>query len=81
MRLCLAAVFLSACNGCQPAASPTTVSDQSIYDELVEAGCMKADNSGLAAVSAERALNPPVAWMNCLASGGTVAGCAVPCSK
>ena len=35
--------------------------------------------NGVQAVHAERALNPPVAWMNCLSGGGTVAGCAVPC--
>jgi hypothetical protein len=75
------ALALTGCSSCTPAVAPAPPSDSQIFDELVEAGCMKADDSGLAAVSAERALNPPKAWMNCLAGGGTVAGCAVPCQK
>lgn len=76
----LAAVVLTGCNACQSTPTASSPSDQAIYDELTDAGCLLRDDSGLAAVHAERALNPPAAWMNCLSNGGTVAGCAVPCS-
>lgn len=82
MRLILSiAVALAGCT-CQPTSSPTTpLSDQAVYNELVEAGCMAADrDGGLAAVAAEHA-SPNPAYLNCLYNGGTIAGCAVPCTK
>ena len=74
------ALALTGCSSCTPAASPAPT-DQVIASELIEAGCLANDVTAVPAVHAERALNPPVAWMNCLNGGGTVAGCAVPCSK
>jgi hypothetical protein len=59
---------------------PTTPSDQSVYQALVQAGCLKDDDAGLPAVIAEHQLPTPPPWLNCLYSGGTVAGCGVPCS-
>jgi len=73
----LASLALAGCNSCQPPA-PTAPTDTSVYLELVDAGCLKASDGGVAAVAEEHASpNPP--WLNCLYGGGTVAGCAVPC--
>lgn len=74
-------VLLGACNGCQQTPVATSPSDQAIATQLIEAGCLANDDTAVPAVHAERALNPPVAWMNCLSSSGSVAGCQVPCSK
>jgi len=74
-------VLLGACNGCQSTPAATSPSDQQIATELIEAGCLANDDTAVPAVHAERALNPPASWMNCLGGGGTVAGCQVPCSR
>ena len=79
--LLLLLVMLGACNGCQPSQPATSLTDQQIATELIEAGCLANDDTAVPAVHAERALNPPASWMNCISSGGTVAGCRVPCSK
>jgi hypothetical protein len=79
-RLLLLALLATGLCGCPSTPSPSSPSDQQIYSELVEAGCMKEDDSGLDAVTRERALNPPKAWMNCLSGGGTVSACGVPCT-
>ena len=85
MRLILLVLVLvgacGACSSCQPAPTPALPTDQALYFEMVDAGCMAPDDGGPAYFTKERTLNPPPAWFNCLASGGTVAGCAVPCSK
>ncbi|HXB28048.1 MAG TPA: hypothetical protein VNV25_25180 [Gemmatimonadaceae bacterium] len=67
--------------GCQPSQPATSLTDQQITAELVDAGCFPGNASDLAAVHAERAKDPPAAWMDCLAGGGTVAGCTVPCTR
>lgn len=78
MKLGIAILGLAA--GCQPSsAPPSTPTDQAIYTQLVEAGCLAADGSSPQDVTKERSANPPPAWFNCLANGGTVAGCNVPC--
>jgi hypothetical protein len=78
MKALFAAMLLTGCNACQPAAT-AAATDQSVYSALVEAGCMMADpDGGVAAVAAEHA-SPNPAWINCLYNGGTVGGCAVPC--
>jgi hypothetical protein len=64
--------------GCTKTA-PAMPSDETIYEALVDAGCLTASDTGLAAVREERTVQPPPAWMNCLSNGGTVAGCGVPC--
>ena len=71
-------VALAGCNACQPAAAPV-VTDQVVYSALVDGGCLVASDGGLAAVAAEHA-GPNPAYLNCLYSGGTVAGCNVPCA-
>jgi hypothetical protein len=63
-----------------PSTPPSSPTDQSVYRALVDAGCVKDDDAGLPAVIAEHQLPTPPPWLNCLYSGGTVAGCAVPCS-
>jgi hypothetical protein len=78
------AVLLAGCDSCQPAVSPPPPppTAQTIYAEIVEAGCLAPDpDGGIAAVQGEMALRPPPAWMQCLQDGGTVAACAVPCIK
>lgn len=72
------AIFLGACNGCQPPAPVST--DTSVYQQLVEAGCLASSDSGVAAVAAEHA-SPNPTWLSCLYNGGTVQGCAVPCGR
>jgi hypothetical protein len=67
--------------GCQPTPAVTSPTDQTIASSLIEAGCLANDSTAVPAVHAERALNPPKAWMNCLNGGGSVAGCAVPCAR
>ena len=75
----VAALMLAGCNACQPAASPP--SDSQIYQELVDAGCLTAASDDIGYVTRERALANPPAWFTCLAGGGTVQSCGVPCSK
>ena len=72
---------LAGCGSCQPSQPATSLTDQQIATELVEAGCLANDDTAVPAVHAERALNPPAAWMDCIASGGSVTGCQVPCSR
>jgi hypothetical protein len=72
-----AVVALAGCNSCQPPALPTAT-DQSVYNALVDAGCLGPSDGGVAAVAAEHA-SPNPAWLNCMYNGGTVGGCQVPC--
>jgi hypothetical protein len=65
---------------CQPSSAPAAMTDQSVYNELVDAGCLAASDGGVAAVAAERA-SPNPAWLNCLYGGGSITGCQVPCTK
>ena len=62
-----------------PPTTPTT--PVSIYGALVDAGCLAADDSGLAAVQAESQIDAAPSWFGCLLEGGTVTGCNVPCSS
>jgi hypothetical protein len=78
-----AALALAACDACsqpQPPQPPTT--DQKVYGELVEAGCLQATDGGLAAVAHDHTLGPAQpAWLACLYDGGSIQQCAVPCTK
>ena len=67
------ALALTGCSSCTPAVAPPTPT--SIYQELVDAGCLVPSEGGVAAVTAELALRPPPVWMQCLANGGSVAAC------
>lgn len=71
------AVLLSAIVGCaKPAPTPTPT----IYTTLVQAGCLDPnDDAGLSAVQRGLLSDAQPPWFACLADGGTVAGCGVPC--
>ena len=84
----------AACGACTPApppnpAPPIEVSDApsenvppaSIYLELTEAGCLAPDDSGegLAGVVDLEFSDAEPPWLSCMAAGGTVGNCAVPC--
>lgn len=86
MPLAVAAAALAAlmgCSGCQPgppAPQPPPTLDQTIYGELVEAGCLAPDPAtGVSSVASEHAMPDQPAWLACLYDGGTIAGCNVPC--
>ena len=68
--LCVAAT-------CAP--PPSRPSPSAIWGELVDAGCAAADPDGGAYVAADLAGDASPAWMLCLADGGSVPGCGVPC--
>lgn len=54
-------------------------SSPAVYGELVDAGCLQADDSGEQAIVDTYAQPGHPAWLDCLFAGGTVAGCGVPC--
>ena len=56
------------------------VPPSTIYDELTDAGCYRANDAGLSWVTKEVTQSSPPAWAVCLREGGTVPGCGVPCS-
>lgn len=59
--------------------SPSPATAQTVYDRLVEAGCLTSSPDGVQAVSDEHADSEQPAWMACMFRGGTVAACGVPC--
>lgn len=69
-----AAIALSGCS--KPASGP---SSEVIAAELVEAGCAKASPTLAQSVAAELEAGAAPAWASCLAEGGSVSGCSVPC--
>lgn len=73
-------LLVAGCSGC-PNQTPPAPTDTSVYQTLVTAGCMKADDAGdgVTAVAQEHALPTPPAWLSCLYQGGTVQSCGVPC--
>lgn len=80
------AVGLSACSSCQPTPSPTPPPAPpdpravTIYNELVEAGCLAPDpDAGVSSVAAEHASDASPSWLTCLYNGGSVKACGVPC--
>ncbi len=66
--------------GCPTTPTPTTQPPAVIYGELVDAGCLQATDSGLEAIQQAIATPGAPAWFSCLANGGTVASCHVPCN-
>jgi hypothetical protein len=81
VKAALCAVGLIGCNTCQPTPSPAPppTTDQMVYGELVDAGCLGASDGGVTAVATEHALSSAPTWLSCLYDGGTVTSCAVPC--
>lgn len=69
--------LIGACACSRPSQTPPGASG--IYFELVEAGCMAPSDSGVASVAEGLASDAAPSWFSCLAEGGTVSGCAVPC--
>lgn len=63
--------------GCSKPAPPASA--PSVYNELVEAGCIAPDDASYAAVQEGLQSDAQPPWFACLADGGTVAGCSVPC--
>ncbi len=63
-----------------PPPAPTTLTPAINYSELVEGGCYKASDAGIAVVTQESQMTPPPAWFGCLQEGGTIAGCGTPCT-
>lgn len=79
--LVLAAMAMAA--GCKPAPSPgppQPPTADTVYEALVDAGCLAPTADGVDAVAEEHALGGD-AWLDCLYDGGTVRACAVPCSS
>jgi hypothetical protein len=75
---CVASALVAAA-ACVPSppASPTA---STVYGELVDAGCLAATDSGLAAVQAEHDTDAAPPWFDCLWDGGSVTACDVPCT-
>lgn len=70
---------LLACS--KPGPPAVTVTNESVYAALVEAGCLASEDGGVAYVQQEHSLPDQPAWLACLYDGGTVAGCGVPCDQ
>jgi len=75
--LALSLVLFAGCKPTPPASSTPTPAQ--IAGSLVEAGCVAASPTLVQSVQAELEAGSPPTWASCLAAGGTVAGCAVPC--
>ena len=73
---CLAQALFGLVGCSKPASGP---SSDVIAAELVEAGCAKASPTLAQSVAAELEAGAAPAWASCLAEGGSVSGCFVPC--
>ena len=75
----LVAAGLVAFAACQ-SSLPT---DASVYQALVEGGCLaSAPDGGIAAVHAEHVAPDEPAWLACMyVAGSTIKTCAVPCTR
>jgi hypothetical protein len=62
--------------GCTPSTGPTP---QSVYQSLVDAGCLAASADGVASLEAEHIRTDQPTWLACMYAGGSVPSCAVPC--
>jgi hypothetical protein len=70
----LVLVSIGSCLGCRP-----SVSAADVYNELVAANCMTADDDGGVAAIAEEHGYHDRPWLECMFDGGTVVSCVVPC--
>lgn len=66
---------------CQNPPSPAPTPAQAVYGEMVEAGCLAPSDSGAYWVAQEIAMSNPPAWVTCLADGGRILACGVPCTR
>lgn len=60
---------------------PATLPPATVYDELVEAGCLSPDDSGegLLGVVEDEHSDAEETWLVCLFAGGTTNACGAPC--
>ena len=72
----VAAATITACRT-QPIQPPTTAA--ALAAEIVEAGCVLPSATLTASIQAEMTSDASPPWLQCLADGGTIAACAVPC--
>ena len=76
----LALILFGACKPSPaPAPAPYAATSESVYESLVDAGCLSPSTDGVDAVAIEGAMANPPAWISCLFSGGRVGDCEVPC--
>jgi hypothetical protein len=84
----LSLVVLLGLAACTPTKAPTPAPAPgddaadpgvAVYGELVEAGCLAASDSGVAAVDQEHAYADQPSWLGCLFDGGSIGSCNVPC--
>jgi hypothetical protein len=66
---------------CQNPPAPSPTPAQSVYGELVDAGCLAPSDSGAYWVAQEIAMQNPPSWVTCLADGGRILACGVPCTR
>ena len=78
MRAVLLALALVGCGGCKPATAPTTA--QSVWQQLVDAGCSQPDPGGPAAIAKLHADPGQPGWLSCMFQGGSTTQCVVPCN-
>lgn len=71
--------LIGGCACSRPASGPPSAA--AISAELVEAGCLPASATDPATVAAGLASDAQPGWFSCLAAGGTIVGCAVPCAQ
>jgi hypothetical protein len=48
---------------------------------MVEGGCVAASSTLVASVQAELASDAAPGWLQCLAEGGSITACEVPCDE
>ena len=62
--------------------SSGSLSAATIYSELVAGGCMAPDpDGGIAYVQKALVTSGQPSWLLCLAGGGSISSCNVPCKK
>lgn len=80
-KLVLLCAFLLTSIGCKTGASPApTLTADQLTSELVDGGCLAAGPGVADAVAAEMAMGRD-AWLVCLADGGSIVSCNVPCTR
>ena len=75
----LVAAVLSAVACTKPV--PVSPTAQSVYRELVDAGCLADTDGGLVSVQEEYNTDAAPSWFGRLWEGGTIASCNTPCSS
>jgi hypothetical protein len=63
---------------CVPTTMPTS---QTVYFELIDAGCLAPGDSSLIGVELGVLSDAQPPWFSCLLDSGTIQGCSVPCGN